>query len=61
MTEETGQKNRLGGIPMEVVITTNRHNINLTQSNLVDIIMEARLNYAKGKRNKGGLFDWTGI
>jgi hypothetical protein len=44
-----------------IAITTNRHNINLMQSCLVDIVMEARLNYAKGKRTKGGLFGWTGI
>jgi len=44
-----------------IAVTTNRHNNNLMQSYLVDIVMEARLNYAKGKRTKGGLFGWTGI
>lgn len=51
----------LDAIAMEVAMTADRHNINLTQSDLVDIVMEARLNYAKGKRTKGGLFGWTGI
>jgi len=53
--------NNMETIAMEVAMTANRHNIVLTRSDLIDIILEARLNYGKGKRTKGGLFGWTGI